>query len=398
MAAVPFDCPILFIAGTRPEAVKLAPIMHDLAARGQRPLLVATGQHRHLFADALRDFGLNADHDLGVMAATPDELVGRLLPPLAGLLRTLRPGWVVVQGDTSSTLAGAMAARYAGLRLAHVEAGLRTGGDDPHPEEMHRRLVAQMAQLHFAPTAAAAAALRREGVCEGIHVTGNSGIDALLMMQARLEADRTLLAAALAPFRGISPRRPWVVATVHRRENQGDRLLPILRALGALAADAEIIIPVHPSPAVAGPMATVLGDVAGVHLLPPLPYASFVALMGRAALALTDSGGVQEEAPAIGLPCLVLREATERRETLASGNAVLVGRDPAAITAAARALLADGSARHAMAEPAFPYGAGGAAAAISRELLRPGPATWAQSSGSLSRSDGHHRSRPAGRH
>ncbi|WP_197042154.1 UDP-N-acetylglucosamine 2-epimerase, partial [Sandarakinorhabdus oryzae] len=206
----------MFIAGTRPEAVKLAPLILDLLARGKHPLLVATGQHRELFAEALAGFGLAADHDLGVMAGSPETQVGRMVPALASLIRAQRPARVVVQGDTSSTLAGALAARYAGVRLAHVEAGLRTGTDDPHPEEMHRKLVAQMADLHFAPTVAAAAALRAEGINGGVHVTGNSGIDALLLMQARLAGDAALRQVAMAPLAGIPRDRPWLLATVHR--------------------------------------------------------------------------------------------------------------------------------------------------------------------------------------
>jgi UDP-N-acetylglucosamine 2-epimerase (non-hydrolysing) len=302
--------PFLFVAGTRPEAVKLAPIILDLAARGARPLLVATGQHRDLFGAALAGFGLMADHDLAVMAPRPEAVVGALLPALAELIRRLAPARVVVQGDTSSTLAGALAARYAGVPVAHVEAGLRSGGLHPHPEEMHRRLVAQMADLHFAPTPVAAAALAAEGVHDGVSITGNSGIDALMLMQARLVADPALARAASAPFAGIPQHRPWVLATIHRRENQGRALARILSALAELASDAEVILPVHPSPAVAGPVRARLAGRPHVHLLPPLPYASFVALMLQSALVLTDSGGVQEEAPAIGLPCLVLRDET----------------------------------------------------------------------------------------
>lgn len=379
----------MFIAGTRPEAVKLAPLLLDLQTRGHCPLLVATGQHREMFDEALAGFGLRADHDLGVMAASPDTVVGRLVPALADVVRETRPAWVVVQGDTSSTLAGALAARYAGARLAHVEAGLRTGTHDPHPEEMHRKLVAQMAQLHFAPTVTAAAALAAEGVRDGVHITGNSGIDALLLIQARLAGDVALAGAAVAPLAGIPRGRPWVLATVHRRENQGHVLGGVLDALAELAGEAEIIVPVHPSPAVSGPVRAALGGRAHVHLLPPLPYASFVALMLQSALVLTDSGGVQEEAPAIGLPCLVLRGVTERREGLESGNALLVGRDPVAIVAAARAVLAGGAVHAAMAAPAMPYGSGGAAHAINSLLLRQAGASSARNSESWSQSAAH---------
>jgi UDP-N-acetylglucosamine 2-epimerase (non-hydrolysing) len=388
--------PILFIAGTRPEAVKLAPLVLDLQARGVATRLVATGQHPDMFGAALAGFGLKADIDLGLTAPTPDALVGRLVPALTDVTRRAMPTWVVVQGDTSSTLAGALAARYAGAALAHVEAGLRTGCDDPHPEEMHRRLVAQMATLHLAPTAAAASALVAEGVRGGVHVTGNSGIDALLLMAARLRGDMALADAAVAPFGHVSRGRPWVLATIHRRENRGRRLAGVLAALAELSADAEILIPVHPSPAVAGPVQAMLGGRAHVHLLPPLPYAGFVALMLRCALVLTDSGGVQEEAPALGLPCLVLRDGTERPEGLASGNARLVGTERAAIVAAVRRLLDDPRLLAAMSVPGLPYGDGRAAAVINDLLLRPTAASSAQRSGSWSGSGGHRRSARGG--
>jgi UDP-N-acetylglucosamine 2-epimerase (non-hydrolysing) len=386
----------MFIGGTRPEAVKLAPLVLDLRAQSRATMLVATGQHPDMFAETLMGFGLQADLDLGMTAATPDALVGALVPALADVIRRAGPAWVVVQGDTSSTVAGALAARYAGARLAHVEAGLRTGTDDPHPEEMHRKLVAQMAQLHLAPTPAAAAALAAEGVRDGVHVTGNSGIDALLLMAARLEADAALADAAVAPFGHVPTARPWILATIHRRENRGRRLAAILAALGELADEAEILLPVHPSPAVAGPVRAMLGGRAGVYLLPPLPFASFVALMLRARLVLTDSGGVQEEAPALGLPCLVLRDGTERPEGLASGNARLVGTQRPAIVAAARAVLADAALHARMAVPALPYGDGRAAARINDVLLRPDRSSSPQRLESWSESAGHHPRAQAG--
>jgi len=390
--------PILFIAGTRPEAVKLAPLVLAVRGRGAAAMLVATGQHRELFGDALAGFGLAADHDLGVMAGAPEMQVAALVPVLTDLMRQVKPQLVVVQGDTSSTLAGALAARYAGTRLAHVEAGLRTGTAHPHPEEMHRKLVAQLADLHFAPTATAAAALAGEGVRDGVHVTGNTGIDALLLMAAGLRQDTRLADAAAAPFANVSSARPWVLATIHRRENRGRPLAAVLSALGELAAEAEVLLPVHPSPAVSGPVRARLAGRPGVHLLPPLPYASFVALMLRSRLVLTDSGGVQEEAPALGLPCLVLRDATERPEGLACGNARLVGTDPAAIVAAARAVLHDPAVHAGMARPALPYGDGSAARAITDVLLRPAVPSSARRSESSSQSAGHRRWSPAAAH
>jgi UDP-N-acetylglucosamine 2-epimerase (non-hydrolysing) len=255
--------------------------------------------------------------------------------------------------------------RYVGVPLAHVEAGLPTGRDDPFPEEMHRCTIATLAHLHFAPTPAAAAALRAEGVAEAaIIITGNTGIDALLTMRARLAHDRRLQARAARPLAGTATSRPWVLATIHRRENHGARLEGVLSALAALSAEAQVIVPVHSHPAVAAPVQARLGHLPGVSLLPPLGYASFVWLMGRARLVLTDSGGVQEEAPALGLPCLVLRHATERPEGVASGHARLVGTDRARILAATRAALARPAAA-----PALPYGNGRAAGLIMDRLL-----------------------------
>jgi UDP-N-acetylglucosamine 2-epimerase (non-hydrolysing) len=362
----------LFVAGTRPEAVKLAPVILALRAQGEVAWLVATGQHRELFHESLAGFGLVADQDLAIMqhAQTPSAVVGALVPALATQCERLRPAAVVVQGDTATAFAGAQAAVYARRPLLHVEAGLRSGQSEPFPEEMHRRAIGQMADVHFAPTAAARAALLAEGVAPGaIHVTGNTGIDALLLMQARLAGDRALAAALAGRFAGIDARRPLLLVTVHRRENHGRRLDDIIAALAVLAQEAEIVLPVHPHPGIAGPVQAALGGLAGVHLLPPLDYPAFVWLMQRATLALTDSGGVQEEAPALGLPVLVLRDVTERREGLDSGNARLVGTDTAPIIAAASGLLGDGAAIERMSEAALPYGAGDAAGRIVDVML-----------------------------
>ena len=358
----------LFVAGTRPEAVKLAPVILALKARNRATILVATGQHRQLFDTALAGFGLTPERDLDIMrnGQSPADVVGALIPRLAAEIDRCRPAVVIVQGDTATAFAGAIAASYAGVPLAHVEAGLRSGARDPFPEEMHRRAIAQLADMHFAPTQAAAAALRREGVdAASIAVTGNSGIDALHHMQARLAQTPGIAAALSKRFAGINRSRPLVLVTVHRRENHGARLDCILAALTALACNAEIVLPVHPHPVIAGRIHAALGGRPGVHLLPPLDYPDFVWLMEHATLALTDSGGVQEEAPALGLPVLVLRDVTERREGLDSGNARLIGTDTAAILAAVHSLLGNAGAIGRMAEPAMPYGAGDAARRIA---------------------------------
>lgn len=363
----------LIVVGTRPEALKLAPVVLDLANRGCRTHLVATGQHRELLANALADFGLIPDFNLDIMrdGQIPADVIGQLVPALTRLFEQLRPDAVIVQGDTASALAGAQAAAYARLPLVHVEAGLRSGDSEPFPEEMHRRLIAQLATLHFAPTASAHAALLAEGIAPAaIHVTGNTGIDALLLMQGRLRCDPALSARLAARFALVDRQRPLILLTAHRRENHGNRLAAILAAAKALAADAEIVMPLHPSPAVAAPAVAMLSGVAGVHLLPPLDYPAFVWLMGQATLALTDSGGVQEEAPVLGLPLLVLRDVTERQEGIVSGNARLVGSDTAAIVAGARALLADATALQRMSEPNMPYGEGDASRRIGNVLER----------------------------
>ncbi len=357
----------VFVAGTRPEAVKLAPIILALRAQDRATVLVATGQHRQLFDEALSAFGLTADCNLDVMRASqsPADVVGTLIPLLMAEIARRRPAVVIVQGDTATAFAGAIAASYAGVPLAHVEAGLRSGMREPFPEEMHRRVIAQLADLHFAPTPAAVAALHREGIAtSATHMTGNTGIDALHQMQARLAASPAMRAALSQRFAAIDPSRPLLLVTVHRRENHGTRLAAILAALAVLARDAEIVLPVHPHPAVAGPVHAALGGQRGIHLLPPLDYPAFVWLMQRATLVLTDSGGIQEEAPALGLPVLVLRDVTERREGLDSGNARLIGTDTAAILAAVDSLLGDTSAIGQMAEATMPYGSGDAAQRI----------------------------------
>jgi UDP-N-acetylglucosamine 2-epimerase (non-hydrolysing) len=368
------------VAGTRPEALKLAPVILELRRRGREVRLLATGQHRDLLAGAFADFGLIPDVDLDIMvdSQAPADVVGRLLPLLAGAFAADPPAAVIVQGDTATTLAAAEAAVYARCPRVHVEAGLRTGHADPFPEEMHRRVIGQLADLHFAPTPPAAAALQREGVAaERIHVTGNTGIDALRMMRERLRHDPALAPAMTARFADIDRKRPLLLLTIHRRENHGARLAAVLAAAAQLAADAEIAMPLHPSPAVRGPAEAALSGRRGIHLLPPLDYPAFVWLMTQATVALTDSGGVQEEAPAVGLPVLVLRDVTERCEGVVTGNARLVGTDTGTIVATVRQLLADAAGLRQMSEAALPYGAGDAARHIADVLEQRFPAAMA---------------------
>lgn len=338
--------PLMAVCGTRPEVVKLFPVIEALRARNHHVLLVATGQHADLAPRMLSEFGLVADAQLASDAARygPAQLMASILSRLTPLMAAFRPGLVLVQGDTVSTLAGALAASYARVPVAHVEAGLRTGDqDEPHPEEMHRQLLAPLASLHFAPTARAASALIREGVPpERIHVTGNSGIDALFTTRDRLAADAALQAALAARHPYAQPAgRPLLLVTVHRRENMGPRLSSIAAALAHLAAfdDMRIVVPLHPNPAASAPLRERLHGLPNVHLLDPLDHCAMVWMMQRATLLLTDSGGLQEEAPSLGLRTLVLRRLTERPEAVEAGVSALVPLQSESIVGAVKRLL-----------------------------------------------------------
>lgn len=359
---------VLVVLGTRPEAIKLAPVVAALAERGTPVTICSTGQHRDLARATLGDFGLVPDVDLDLMgpAQTPAGFLAAALPPLAAVLAARTPALTIVQGDTATTLAGALAASYARIPLAHVEAGLRSGAVEPFPEDLHRRLVAQAASHHFAPTATAGAALLAEGVAPAaVTVTGNTVIDAVRLAEARL-ADPVVsdgIARSLPP---LDPARPLVVVTAHRRENHA-RMAAIAAAVATLARAraVDIVVPLHPHPAAGGVLRAALADVPGVTLVPPVDYLGFVLLLRRARLALTDSGGIQEEGPALDCPVLVLRDSTERPEGIAAGAARLVGTDPATVVAAACTLLDDDGAHAAMAAAAPPYGDGHAATRIA---------------------------------
>lgn len=367
---------MLVIVGTRPEAIKLAPLVIALRERAVLDVTVcSTGQHRELLDGALADFGLVADIDLGLMqpGQRPEAVVAAALPALTAVIAAARPAGVVVQGDTASAYAGAQAGAYAQLPVVHVEAGLRSGNAEPFPEELHRRLIGQLATLHFAPTAAARAALLSEGVAAtAIAMPGNTGIDALRLTAARLAADPALHRLAAAQLPPTDLALPLLLVTVHRRESHGPRLLAVAAALQRLAATAkvQIVIPVHPHPAVRDTLIRRLGGLPRIHLSPPLSYLAFVVLLQRARLVLTDSGGVQEEAPALGCPVLVLRATTERPEGVDAGGAQLVGTDADAIVDAVRRLLDDARHHAAMATPRFPYGDGYAADRIAAILER----------------------------
>lgn len=363
----------MVVVGTRPEAIKLAPVFRAFrrAPRLLSSSLVVTGQHREMVDSVLGVFGLEPDHDLDLMRPdqSPSDILARGLLRMPELFRSDRPDLVLVQGDTTTCLMAALAAFYAGIPVAHVEAGLRTGNmQRPFPEEMHRRLVAPLADLHFAPTESARRNLLGEGILpERIHVVGNTGIDALLQIARRTSTDQVHTAF------GITPGNRIVVVTLHRRETLTRDLVPLLRGLRDLVArhhDVSIAFPVHPNPRVAKPVRTVLDGVPRIHLLPWLDYVRFVSLMKRAYLVMTDSGGIQEEAPALGVPVLVLRTETERGEGLASGSGLLVGTDVNTVLEATRRCLDDERVHHRMSRVRFPYGNGKASQRIVEEVLR----------------------------
>jgi len=363
---------VMVAVGTRPEAIKMAPVVAALRAlSGVDVQLAVTAQHRQMLDQVLELFGIVPGDDLNVMA--PDQklpdLFGRILSGMSGVIDRRRPDIVLVHGDTSTTLATALAAYYARVPIGHVEAGLRTGNlYAPWPEEANRRLTAPLASIHFAPTEQSRTNLMAEGIDPAaIHVTGNTVIDALLDVAARIERDTVLHHHLAARFPFLDPCKRMVLVTGHRRENFGDGFEQICRALRALAdrGDVQVVYPVHLNPNVQEPVQRILGGAHAVHLLPPQDYLPFVYLMKQAHFILTDSGGVQEEAPSLGKPVLVMRTTTERPEALEAGTVRLVGTDAEKIVADANRLLDDPGFHQTMARAHNPYGDGLAAARIA---------------------------------
>ena len=364
------------IVGTRPEAIKLAPVILRLREAGAACLVINTGQHPDMCSQALSAFGVHADLELETM--TPGQSLGLLTSKLFAALDTVLASepcdWVIVQGDTTSAMAGAMTAFYRRVRLAHVEAGLRTYDRlSPFPEEINRTIIAQVADLHFAPTQRAAGNLARAGVIEAaVIVTGNTVVDAIALLRPNLGArrlDDVLPAAALAQMAGGR----LALVTMHRRESFGAGIASVCEALRDLAAryeDLVIVCPVHPNPNIRKPVMRLLGGVGRVHLVDPLPYLDVMALLSRATLVLTDSGGLQEEAPSFGKPMLILRDVTERPEAVEIGAARLVGTDRARIFVNACDLLDDAGAYARMAQAGNPFGDGRASERIAAALLQ----------------------------
>jgi len=351
------------IAGTRPEAIKLAPVVMAMRMAGRvTPVLVASGQHPTMVAQALAAFDLEPDVVLPVERVTGSqpELMTAMVSTLDALFADRPPAAVIVQGDTTTTLAGALAAFWRQIPVVHLEAGLRSGDlDSPFPEEGNRRLVGQLAALHLAPTPLAATNLLDEGVPPNkVVLTGNTVVDAALtVVDGRPELDPALREVVESDAR-------LVLVTAHRRESWGeplDRVLSAVRTLLNHYPDIHVVLPSHPNPAVRAQVEAGLANLSRVTVTDPLPYPALARLLSEAYLVLTDSGGIQEEAPSFGVPALVLREVTERVESLTAGCARLVGTDPALIVAEAMRLLDDGAARDAMTAAGNPYGDGNAA-------------------------------------
>jgi len=366
---------VLIVFGTRPEAIKLFPVVAALRdTSGVQVRTCVTAQHRGLLDQVLGIAGLTPDIDLDLMepGQSLDRLTARLLTGLGDVLDAEKPDRVIVQGDTATAMVGALAAYYRKIPVSHVEAGLRSGNIyQPWPEEVNRRIVAPIADQHFAPTETAAKALRRENINPAtIHVTGNTVIDALYATRARLDEDPSL-AAGLDPIAERFAGKRIILVTTHRRENFGDGMADIAHALRRIAErpDTAILFPVHPNPNVVSVMDSMLGDQPNIARIDPLDYPHFVRAMAMCEVALTDSGGVQEEAPALGKPVLVMRETSERPEGVVAGTAKLIGTHTDRIVSEISTLLDDKQAYSAMARAHNPFGDGHASQRIAKVIV-----------------------------
>lgn len=370
------------VCGTRPEAIKMAPII--LAARARPELdvqLCATGQHRQMLDETLKVFDLRPDVDLEIMRPnqTLEDVTQLTLKGMEGVLKARPCDWLLVQGDTTSAFAASLAGFYAKVRVAHIEAGLRTNNkQQPWPEEVNRRLISAVADRHYAPTDMARDNLLREGHSkDDIIVTGNTVLDALLMISTRLEREPALRAEFEQRFAWLGDNRRTILVTGHRRESFGQGFHNICDALAQLArrSDIQIVYPVHLNPNVREPVMQRLSGLSNVHLIEPVDYLSLVFLLKRCHFVLTDSGGIQEEAPSLGKPVLVMRATSERMEAVHAGLAKLVGVDAAVICKEAERLLDDADAYEAMRNRPNPFGDGRAAVRIVDDLLSAGLTT-----------------------
>lgn len=356
---------LLIVFGTRPEAIKMVSLVHALKQSGQLEVRVCvTAQHRQMLDQVLQLFGVQPDYDLDLMRAgqTLGQLTCNILGGLDSVLDAYKPDWMLVHGDTSTAMAASLTAYYRQVKVAHVEAGLRTGDlYSPWPEEGNRQIIGRLSRLHFAPTEQARENLLKENVDRNeVYVTGNTVIDALMSVSQRIDFEPALNHELAARFPFIKPDRRLVLVTGHRRESFGPGFEAICEALKDIAAEpgVQVVFPVHLNPNVQEPVRRILNTVANVHLIEPQNYLPFVYLMKRSHLILTDSGGIQEEAPSLGKPVLVMRDLTERPEAVAAGTVRLVGADRARIVAETRRLLLDEASYRTMAFAHNPYGDG----------------------------------------
>lgn len=367
---------VLTVFGTRPEAIKMAPVVKSLALDPAIEAKVCvTAQHRQMLDQVLEIFSIRQDFDLNLMKPGQDlsDITSNVLLGMRDVYRQWLPDIVLVHGDTTTTFAASLSAYYAKVRVGHVEAGLRTHNKySPWPEEINRRLTGVLTDLHFAPTAMAQANLLREGkAADRIHITGNTVIDALLEVVHCLRADEQLKVRMESQFNFLDTDKRLILVTGHRRENFGVGFENICHALADIASrgDVQVVYPVHLNPNVQEPVRRILSGKADVHLIEPQDYLPFVYLMDRSSFLITDSGGVQEEAPSLGKPVLVMRDTTERPEAVEAGTVKLVGTDRAVIVREANRLLDDAAAYDAMARAHNPYGDGKAASRI-RDILK----------------------------
>ncbi len=368
---------ILLVFGTRPEAIKMAPLIKALEANKVFEVKVCvTAQHRYMLDQVLQLFDIEPDFDLNIMRPGQDlsEIISGVLRGLNLVFMQWRPDAVLVHGDTSTTFAASLAAFYQRIPLGHVEAGLRTGNlFSPWPEEANRKLTSVLAQWHFAPTALSRSNLLKEGVhSASIHITGNTVIDALLWVREKIVNSPQLRQQCAQEFNFLDPRKRLILVTGHRRENFGGGFERICQALVRIAkknSDVQVVYPVHLNPQVQEPVKRLLGDISNIYLIEPVAYLPFVYLMDKSTIILTDSGGIQEEAPSLGKPVLVMRDTTERPEAIEAGTVRLVGTDVDKIVTEVINLLTDTQAYRTMAFAHNPYGDGQSCQRIVQALL-----------------------------
>lgn len=368
---------VLTVFGTRPEAIKMAPLVRALAEHPSIDSSVCvTAQHRQMLDQVLELFEIRPEHDLDIMRPGQDlyAITTSILQRIGEVYQQVKPDVVLVHGDTTTTFAASLAAFYQRIPVGHVEAGLRTGNlYSPWPEEANRQLTSVLTRLHFAPTATSRDNLLRENVeASRIHVTGNTVIDALLAVKAKIEASSELSGQMLQRFPFLADEARMVLITGHRRENFGGGFERICEAIGTLARrhpDVRFVYPVHLNPNVREPVQRLLSSASNIHLIEPQDYLPFVYLMMRSSIILTDSGGIQEEAPSLGKPVLVMRDTTERPEAVEAGTVRLVGTDADTIVAGVHELLTDREAYERMSFAHNPYGDGRACARIVDALI-----------------------------